>query len=57
MSKNGGKNKSAGNRNGQRRIEGPTGKKLAPKSLRSKHKYESECSDMELKRAQVQREG
>ena len=56
MSQHGGKAKSIANQNGQRRVEGATGKKLAPKSLRSKHKYESDCSDVELKRASVKRE-
>ena len=57
MSQNGGKSKSATNKNGQRRIEAATGKKLAPRSLRSKHKYEADCSDIELKRVDVKREG
>jgi hypothetical protein len=57
MSINGGKSKSMANQNGLRRKEAATGKKLAPRSLRSKHKYEDDCSDIELKRAQVKREG
>jgi len=51
-----GKGKTQANPNGMRRVESTTGKLLAPKSLRDRRKYESECKDEELKRAQVKRQ-
>ena len=43
-----GKSKSATNPNGKRRVEGLTGKKLAPKALRKKRRYLDDCTDAEL---------
>jgi len=46
-----GKSKSELNPNGVRREVG--GKELAPKSLRSKKKYLSECTESELEKAKI----
>ncbi|MCK9428752.1 MAG: hypothetical protein M0R17_01925 [Candidatus Omnitrophica bacterium] len=50
-----GKGKSSGNPNGVRRRVG--GEILAPKSLRNKKAFERDCTDEELKKAKVKREG
>lgn len=46
-----GKSKSQSNKFGSRRIV--NGKELAPRSLRHKHTYLSDCSDEELIKAQI----
>jgi hypothetical protein len=50
-----GKSKSQSYPNGLRKVEKTTGKELAPRSLRHRHRYENDCSDAELQRAKVKR--
>ena len=50
-----GKSMSQANSNGKRRIEAATGKKLAPTSLRKKHRYLDDCTDEELTTARIVR--
>jgi hypothetical protein len=51
IGKNSGKSKSQFFPYGKRRMK--DGKELAPKSIRKKHKFLNECTEEELKKAEV----